>query len=219
MNSGDNPSDKLEWERSRTRWRKAPAKWQHLTWGEELTGDAFIDKASKYAEFSADKQVLEIGPGYGRLLKSCLERDLPFARYCGVDLSEETCVYLREQFPLDNAEFVTGDVESASFDTTFDIVLSSLTLKHLFPTCETALENVARSVSPGAVFCIDFMESEEPMKIWEEQDQSTFVRRYTRPELLEILERAGLEHVAFDEVRHLPDPRWWRLLVVARKPG
>lgn len=44
----------------------------------------------------------------------------------------------------------------------------------------------------------------------------TFIRRYRRDEVLEILDRLGLEHVAFDAVEH--DSSHTRLLVVARKP-
>jgi len=31
--------------------------------------------------------LLEIGPGYGRILRSCLQSDAPFGRYIGLDLS------------------------------------------------------------------------------------------------------------------------------------
>jgi SAM-dependent methyltransferase len=202
-------------ERARRRWRKAPEDWRHLTWGRELSGEQFVEKAVQYAGFSENKNVLEVGPGYGRILEACLERGVPFAKYCGVDLSEETCRHLREQFPLDTVEFTAEDIEEATFETAFDVVLSSLTFKHLFPSCDGALENLSRSASPGAIFCIDFVESEKPEALWHIE---TFIRRYTRGELLRILQWAGLEHVAFDEVRHARDPQSWRLLLVARKP-
>jgi SAM-dependent methyltransferase len=186
-----------------------------LTWDMELPGEPFVEKAAPYAGFSDTKNVLEVGPGYGRILKACVEGGLPFDRYYGLDLSEETCSHLRERFPLENVRFVTGDAESATFEINFDIVLSSLTLKHLFPSCEAAFENLGRSASPGAVLCFDFVESKEPESFWQ---GDTFVRFYTRSELVEMLARTGLEHVAFDEVRHASDPQWWRLLMVARKP-
>jgi SAM-dependent methyltransferase len=204
-----------QWERSRRRWRKAPDRWRQLTWDVELPGEPFADKVAQYADFSAGKNILEVGPGYGRILKVCLERELPFASYCGLDLSEETCAYLRKNFPQENVRFLAGDVEHANFDTTFDIVMSSLTFKHLYPSCEPALANLARGASAGAVFCIDFVESQEPEALWHLE---TFIRRYTRGELLEILDRTGLEHVEFDEVRHDRHPWSWRLLLVARKP-
>jgi ubiquinone/menaquinone biosynthesis C-methylase UbiE len=173
-----------------------------------------MERVEQYAEFSADTRVLEIGPGYGRILATCLERHVPFAHYCGLDLSETNVTYLRERFPQANVEFVHGDVELASFDQKFDVVLSSLTLKHLFPSCEQALKNIARSVTPGGVFCLDFLEANEPWSTWH---KNVSIRAYSRSELLDILDRSGLEHVAFDEVRHLPDPERWRLLVVAKR--
>jgi SAM-dependent methyltransferase len=208
--------NKPDWERSRTRWREPPPEWRHLTWGTEISGDAFVERAAQHAEFSADKTVLEIGPGYGRILTACLERGIPFARYIGLDLSEETVTHLRDRFPQENLEFIYGDVETASLDTEFHVLLSSLTFKHLYPTFEAALRNLANRAAPGAIFCIDFPEVDEPRAEWE--FERTYVRYYTRAELLEILDRVGLEHVAFDEVRHLPEKVWWRLLMVARKP-
>lgn len=209
--------NQADWERSRQRWREAPEEWSGLTWGVDLTGDAFVEKAEQYAQFTAEKNVLEIGPGYGRILTALLERAVPFARYCGLDLSEETCTHLRERFPRDDVEFVSGDVEAASFDFAFDVVLSSLTFKHLYPSIEPGLQNLAHGAAPGAVFCIDFMYCEGPGLHWDDID--TFIRLYTPDELLEILDRVGLEHIAFDEVRHDTEPSSWRLLMVARKPG
>jgi SAM-dependent methyltransferase len=205
-----------EWERSRSRWREPPTDWAALTWGHELTGDAFIEKAQQHAEFSADKTVLEIGPGYGRILTTCLERGIPFSRYIGLDLSEETIGHLRRRFTHEKVEFFSGDVETASFDTEFHVVLSSLTLKHLYPSFEVALQNLAGQAAPGSTFCIDFSEIGAPKTEWE--FDGTYIRYYTKAELREIFDRVGLEHVAFEEVRHLPDQFWWRVMVVARKP-
>ena len=62
------------WSRSRQRWEKTAPN-AGLTWGEEISGDAFIDKANANNAFGAEKVVLEIGPGYGRLLKSIQEKN------------------------------------------------------------------------------------------------------------------------------------------------
>jgi SAM-dependent methyltransferase len=176
-----------------------------------LAGNAFIAKAAEYVEFGEDKRILEVGPGYGRLLQACLDEGIPFARYCGIDLSKDNCEYLRERFPLENVSFVHGDVETASFDTSWDVLLSSLTFKHLFPSFEAALRNLRPHLAPGAGLCIDFLEGQR-----QGFRGRTYIRRYTKPEIQEIVERVGLEHVAFDEVQH--DPEWARLLLVARAP-
>jgi SAM-dependent methyltransferase len=202
-----------DWERSRTRWRKAPGDWRGLTWGQDLTGDAFIQTAERYAGFGADKHILEIGPGYGRLLKACLDRGVPFASYLGLDLSEETCAYLRDRFPHGNVRFEQGDVEAASFDAEFDVVISSATLQHLYPSMEPALSHLRANARDGCVFCIDLPEG---TFTGFEQDEVTFIHQYTQSDLLEIYGRVGLEHVAFDQVVHGPGLE--RLFAAARKP-
>lgn len=203
---------RADWDRSRERWRTAPPEWNHLTWGYILSGDAFIATAARHADFGERKSVLEVGPGYGRLLTACLEQGIPFARYVGLDLSEENCAYLRERFPLPNVAFLQGDVETASLDASFDVVLSSLTFKHLFPSFEAALRNVARHMTRGAVACIDFVEGSA-----RHFEGVTYNRWYSKDEILDIVAGAGLEHAAFDHVEH--DPEHVRLLAVARKPA
>src|SRR3712207_9594456 len=52
-------------EQSQTRWLRARPT-PGLTWGQELTGEAFVSKVESYASFGNETMVLEIGPGYGR---------------------------------------------------------------------------------------------------------------------------------------------------------
>jgi SAM-dependent methyltransferase len=198
-----------DWDRSRERWRTAPPEWDHLTWGYILSGDAFVATVAEHVRFTGEERVLEVGPGYGRLLQSFLDQGVPFAHYCGLDLSEGNCSYLRERFPRPDVSFVAGDVETASFDMTFDVVVSSLTFKHLYPTCEAALRNVSRHLAPGARVCIDFVEGQA-----QHFDGVTFNRWYSREELVDIAARVGLEDCNFDYVEH--DPEHVRLLMLAR---
>ena len=201
------------WEKSRERWRES-APTVHLTWGQELSGESFIQKSSSYDVFGPDKAVLEIGPGYGRLLKSMVEQNVQFKKYLGLDISEKHVKYLRETFRDSKINFLHADAENVSFDNGFDVVLSSLTFKHLFPSFEATLRNVTKYVSPGGLFLFDLIEGKQ--KHFEfDQNVVTSLREYTRPEIEEILSRVGLELVAFDEVWH--DQEHMRLLVVARK--
>jgi SAM-dependent methyltransferase len=200
-------------ERSRVRWRGSrPA--EGLTWGKALSGKPFIDKAEKYGVFSPDRAILEIGPGYGRLLRETVGRGLPFREYVGVDISEQNVEHLRSQFTEPNIRFVLGDVESVRLNTRFDAVVSSLTLKHLYPSFEEALRNVVRHLAPGATLVFDLIEGDSAGFF--PPHYLIFVRSYSRAELEGILDATGLELVAFDEVEH--DPEHTRLLVVARKP-
>jgi SAM-dependent methyltransferase len=199
------------WERSRNRWRgNEPSL--GLTWNIELKGDNFISKAASYHAFNPDRAVLEIGPGYGRLLKAMLGQGIPFKNYLGLDLSQERVLQLKDEFANEKIEFSQGDVENVALDGTFDVVLSSLTFKHLYPTFEKSLENLATYVSAGGLFIFDLVEGEADFF---EGGSDTYLHFYEKQEVLDILGRAKLEMVAFDEVEHDPEHR--RLLVVAKK--
>ena len=199
-------------ERSRVRWRAARPN-KGLTWGKEVSGEAFIAKAESYGAFAPDTAILEVGPGYGRLLGECLRRKLPFEKYVAVDLSPTNVEYLTKQFGSSDVDVIVGDIETVALDGRFDVVLSSLTLKHLYPSFEAALRNVARHLNPGATVIFDLIEGDEqgfPL------GRETYCRSYSRAEVEGILSGISLELMAFDEVEH--DPEYVRLLVVARKP-
>lgn len=201
------------WERSRTRWRAARPD-RHLTWDVELTGDAFVDRAEHHGVFGERKHLVEIGPGYGRLLGTVLERDLPFVSYTGVDLSEENVRHLRERFPDGRVSFVLADVEDVRFDHPVDAVLASLTFKHLFPSFENALANLAAQLAPAGIVLFDLIEGS---RRFFEGDGVTYIREYERAEVETMIAAYGLALVGFEEVRH--HPTLARLLVVARKPA
>lgn len=200
------------WERSRERWRAARPD-ADLTWGVELSGERFIERAEAHGAFGPGRTVLEIGPGYGRLLRSALDGGQEFSRWVGLDLSETNVAHLNESFDDERVEFRHGDAETAQIGDGADTVVSSLTLKHMFPSFEGPLRNIARQLRPGGLILFDLIEGE---RRYFEPDGVTYIRHYPRAEIEQILERSDLELVAFDEVRHHPD--FVRLLVVARRP-
>jgi SAM-dependent methyltransferase len=200
------------WERSRRRWRSAQPT-ASLTWDAEINGEEFIAKAERYGAFGAGRTILEVGPGYGRLLASCLERGVEFDAYMGIDLSADNVAHLQERFRDNGVRFLVADVESVRLPDPVDAIISSLTFKHLFPSFEAGLRNLAPQLSAGGVAIFDLIEGE---RRYFEEDGVTYIRWYERPEIERILTAAGLELVAFDEVRHLPEMP--RLLVVARRP-
>jgi len=199
------------WERSRLRWRDAEPV-GHLTWGVEISGDAFVDKLKSYDAFGSDQSLLEIGPGYGRLMKSILAQEIAFRNYLGVDLSAKNVSYLSQSFGTPNVQFQQGDIEQIKIDGPFDVLFSSLTFKHLFPTFEKALANAATALNRGALVFFDLIEGTGETF---EQDGRTYVRHYTKAEVAAILDRVGLRLVNWDEVSHTPQHS--RLLVVATK--
>jgi SAM-dependent methyltransferase len=199
-------------EQSQTRWLRARPN-PDLTWGQELTGEAFVSKVESYASFGNETMVLEIGPGYGRILRSFLARGIPFKEYYGLDISKQNVEHLHKQFPQPNVHFIHADVEGASMPYQFDVAFSSLTFKHLYPSFEKALHNVSRYMSSGGLIIFDLIEG---IYTYFSHRDHTYLRQYRREEILDIIEKVKLEHVAFDEVIH--DPEHLRLLVVAAKP-
>jgi SAM-dependent methyltransferase len=200
------------WERSRTRWRNALPD-RDLTWHVDLPGGPFVENVAKHGAFGPAARILEIGPGYGRLLEEILKQGHQFERYEGLDLSEFNVQYLREHFALPNVSFTCGDVESAMLGESFNVMLSSLTFKHLFPTFERGLANVAAHMDPGGLMFFDLREG---IKKGFELDDVTFIRSYTRADVETILTTLALELVGFEQVEH--GLGRLRLLVIARKP-
>ena len=199
------------WDRSRERWRNVRPD-SGLTWGQELSGDAFVTKLSEYGAFHPGTRILEIGPGYGRLLKACLDLGVPFSEYLGLDISAVNIEHLQGRFVDPRVGFVLGDAESAELETGYDLLVSSLVFKHLYPTFEATLRHCARALNPGALACFDLIEGDHSLF---ETDGVTYIKCYTRPQVEAILQRAGFDLVAFDIVKHDPDHE--RLLTVARR--
>src|SRR6185312_10510163 len=210
------------------RWKKCkpdPA----LTWGRKLTGDAFVETCNKYASFSLQKSILELGPGYGRILSSLVSKNIPFEQYTGVDISFNNVQELQRTFLLDRVNFVQGDFSTIQLSQHFDIVLSSLTLKHQYPTFINVIKNISKYVKKNGLFIFDLLENNEitssnvnidkllefgpSFSTWEET--GTFVGFYTKEEVSILLTHLQLELVTFDHVTH------WegigeRLVVVAK---
>jgi SAM-dependent methyltransferase len=197
-------------ERARERWREA-APDVHLTWARSVKGDAFIEKARAHGAFGPGKTIVEVGPGYGRLLEAARRLGVPYERWVGVDLSPHNVAHLTERFPEER--FVEGDASTVELDVEADALVSSLTLKHIYPSFEAALTNLAGRLRPGGVAVFDVIEGS---RRYFEPDGKTYIRWYTRDELRGICERAGLPDVAFDEVQHDDEPNHRRLLVIAR---
>ena len=200
------------WEKSKMRWRTAEPL-EGLTWGVELSGDAFVERVVVHADLTPEKSILEIGPGYGRILKSFLKKGLPFEKYVGLDISDKNVAILKSRFANEKIIFLQGDVEKFTLDQKFDLIVSSLTFKHLFPTFERALCNLAGHMQTGGTIIFDLIEGDSMVF---ESETDTFMHRYKRDDVQEIAATAGLSVAAFEPVHHAPG--FSRLLVVARKP-
>jgi SAM-dependent methyltransferase len=185
------------WDRSRERWRGVQPD-AGLTWGQELSGDAFIAKISEYGAFHPGTRILEIGPGYGRLLKACLDLGVPFSEYVGLDISATNIEHLRERFADQRTSFFVGDAESADLEHRYDLLVSSLVFKHLYPTFEATLSNCARMLEPGALACFDLIEGDHSMF---DADRVTYIKCCMRNRLLARFDLDA--HIARRHVRQL----------------
>jgi SAM-dependent methyltransferase len=197
--------------RSKSRWREAPPS-RGLTWGEEVSGEAAASAAAEHGVFGPGRSVLEIGPGYGRILGACLDAGLEFDRYLGLDLSERNVEHLRGSFDDPRVEFRQGDAETAQLGDPVDGVMSFLVFKHLYPSFEPTLANLAPQLADGATVLFDLLEGS---RAYFHADGATYIRHYTREEARALVERAGLELGGFGRVEHAPGRE--RLLVIARR--
>lgn len=199
-------------ERSKERWREA-SPGLGLTWGEQVSGEPAVEAAARHGVFGPERTVLEVGPGYGRILDAALRRKVDFRRYLGLDLSAANVAHLRERFDDPRVEIIQGDAESTALGEEIDSVLSFLTFKHFYPSFAAALGNLGGQLRPGGRIVFDLIEG--PREYFH-RDQVTFMREYTREQAVEIVRGAGLQLVAIDRVDHAPGRS--RMLVVAAKP-
>jgi 2-polyprenyl-3-methyl-5-hydroxy-6-metoxy-1,4-benzoquinol methylase len=174
--------------RSQRRWR-ADEPAQHLTWGRLMTGDSLWDLYQRWYDFTSRDQILEIGPGYGRVLKTAIARGVPFASYTAVELSQARVDRLSAEFPTEGVRFVQGDVDSWAGDKSFDVVICSSTFEHLHPDCRRALRNIHRQLSPGGLVFIDFIETVASSQDFE--TTGVYIRQYCKEELSTIFSECG----------------------------
>jgi SAM-dependent methyltransferase len=198
-------------DRSKRRWRTTPPT-NALTWGADVSGAPLLRKAVEHGVFGAGRTVLEVGPGYGRLLRAALAQGTEFERYVALDISDANVAHLRREFADERVKIVCGDAETASIPARADALVSFLTFKHLYPSFEPTLANLVPQLSSRALVVFDLLEGRRRHF---QGDDVTYVREYRRQEVTDILARVSLVPVAFDEVVHAPGRA--RLLVVARR--
>lgn len=160
--------------------------------------------------------ILELGFGYNRLLDSLLKLDFPFKYYSGIDISE---------FNVDNAwrisispriRFILGDFNEVEFDETYDLVISSLTLKHQYPSFEQTLNNIKNYMNENAIIIFDLLEGDSEKNRWEVKNEyQNYLAFYSREEILNVLQATGFGLIKFDYVFHQLSIR--RLLVIAQR--
>jgi SAM-dependent methyltransferase len=199
-------------------YTKAKKRWleskpdTHLTWDLELSGQAFIRKVLEHRKIDFNTNILEVGPGYGRLLNAILELGLDFREYYGVDISPLNINHLREKYnKIGKIHFIEGNIEVVKIGTMFDLMISSLTLKHFFPSLEKALCNVSTHMAKDGIVAFDLKEGN--VAYWEED--GTYIRLYSKFQVKKLIKSCNLQLICFDKVTHTEG--FTRLLIIARK--
>lgn len=186
--------------RAQRRWREVEEPEASLTWGAVMTGDSFIDEVAKYAAFSDRSALLEVGPGYGRLLKTLLARRLPLRSYLGLEISPHRTRRLEAEFGSERVRFACGDVARDAVGHDFDLVISSATFEHLCPDfTRAAIQLREQLASDGWVF-VDFIQQDPDLLVahayFEDAERGgAFIRVYSRTELIDGFAAAGLRVV------------------------
>lgn len=108
-------------------------------------GQKFIDKMA----LNAEKSVLEIGVGTGRLAV----RLAPLCKqFYGIDLSQKTVARAKENLSwCANTTLICGDFLTHQFDCTFDVIYSSLTFMHM-KNKQQAVDKAAKLLNPHGKF-------------------------------------------------------------------
>lgn len=191
-------------DRAKVRWRGDEMD-EGLTWGTIWDGSAFVEAIRKRLSFTSLTSILEIGPGYGRLLDQILREGLPFQSYLGLDLSAARIHRLTDKYQSDNrVKFLLGDVETFHLDQHFDLCISSATLAHLYPDCGRALRNIEGHLNSGGYLMIDVGSKPEPSDgpycCW--QNDGTYGCVYAPSDIRRLSDGTRLSNLTSENIIH-----------------
>ena len=116
---------------------------------EMIRSDSIIHTILTNAGVTAGVDVLDVACGTGVLFPDYLLRGV--RSVTAIDISPEMARIAREKFPQVNV--VCGDVETASFDRTFDCIIVYNAFPH-FPDPENLIRVLAGLLKPGGVLTV-----------------------------------------------------------------
>ncbi len=146
-------------------------------------GQAFIGSL----ELSENISVLEIGVGTGRLAV----RIAPLCgEFCGIDLSPKTIEQARKNLvDCDNMTLLCGDFLTYPFDSTFDVIYSSLTFMHI-KNKQRAVNKVASLLNDDGRFVLSI--DKNPSEFIDTGTRKIRIFPDTPVEMAECIRTAGL---------------------------
>ena len=178
------------------RWRSTEEP-RLLTWGTILEGSSFFREAQKAIDLEHSNRVLEIGPGYGRLLLALFELDMAPQFYVGVDLSEGRVKELDRRFGAENVKFTCGDARDVDLSefAPLDLLISSATFEHIHPDFACALRHLKPYLTHDASVVFDLVDAGNNLRDTATDDSGVFVRLYSPREMAKTVEAAGFRIV------------------------
>lgn len=166
-----------------------------LTWGAILEGRRFFEAAR--LDFSRVSSILEIGPGYGRLLSALREAGYK-GKYTGLDISPGKVEELAGRLGDNETAFVAGDCRSAKFAAPFDALISSSTMEHIHPDFGAMLANMVPQLTPKAQIALDFIDEGNDNDRQGSDRSGVFIRQYSRAALRSVCAWHGVEVLSIE---------------------
>lgn len=210
------PKSVILLERSQSRWRNALPD-EGLTLGRTISGTPFIEMLGKHCKFTPTTRVVEIGPGYGRLLRALLASGVSFSSYTGIDLSPTNVAFLTRTFGSEKVTIVNEAAGNHNLPFQFDVAYASLTFQHFYPTFQFELSRILAQAAIGGKVVFDLPERRwyYPFsEYWSKRDGNmSYIRVYTKREATTTVEAAGGQIESFDSVA-MDGARDIRLVVV-----
>jgi len=195
----------------KTGWRRSLPN-VALTWNVEMVGAEFLGHV-KAACGSRFARIVEIGPGYGRVLKTLLASDVQFDEYCGLDISPETTRYLASTFKDARLRFTNADFLKQAIPAPVQLIYSSAVFLHLYPDITPALRWCHGTLADGGYVCFDVPRGG---RRYIDAGWGLYVREYVEPELRDLVASAGYSSCRVMEEREF-EPGIPGLFVAARK--
>lgn len=181
------------------RWRGDDRADAGLTWGVILEGDSFFGELEKHLERWQGINILEIGPGYGRLLQSLMRLHSAFGHYVGLDISPVKVEKLRRRFGSDLVSFEVGDCRTWRGNPVapFDLIICSSTFEHVRPDFSHALKNLIMFLKRDGAFAFDLTDVGQELDFGGIGGSSReFVRHYYDQAIITLCMAIGLSSPA-----------------------
>jgi SAM-dependent methyltransferase len=154
-----------------------------------MVGHAFVDFLLAYATPDRSATIVEIGPGYGRILSALLERGALFQRYIGLELSAARVAKLSAAFTDPRIEFRQADVfEAIELGVLADLTFGSAVFEHFYPDFAPVLRTVAGFTKTGGRLVFDLIRTDEALGggFSHFEADHHYARQYGIAELIEL---------------------------------